>query len=234
MLTGIVSDLGAVARIGDIPKGRTVTIEASSTLAGLAIGDSVAVNGVCLTVTEHDDESFTVAAVEETLERTTIGSLTAGAPVNLERPMPADGRFDGHIVQGHVDGVGHVRSIEVEGDAWRMHIEMPCALGRYVVEKGSITVDGTSLTVTGVAEPDESRQWFEIVLIPHTLAVTVLGDAQAGTAVNLEVDVIAKYVERMLGGRRLDSQRSQKHSMPCVAGSSSSSSTTRIVRTKET
>ncbi|MCL1599758.1 MAG: riboflavin synthase [Actinomycetia bacterium] len=202
MFTGIVSELGAVARIGDIPKGRTVTIDASSTLAGLAIGDSVAVNGVCLTVTERDEGSFTVAAVEETLERTTIGSLTPGDAVNLERPMAADGRFDGHIVQGHVDGVGHVCSIVAEGDASRMHIEMPQGLGHYVVEKGSITVDGTSLTVTAVGEPDESPQWFEIVLIPHTLAVTVLGQAQPGTAVNLEVDVIAKYVERMLGGPR--------------------------------
>lgn len=202
MFTGIVSELGTVTLIGDVPKGRTVTIDASSTLTGLGIGDSVSVNGVCLTVTKRGEGSFTVDAVQETLERTTIGSLTAGDPVNLERPMPAEGRFDGHIVQGHVDGVGYVRSIEAEGDASRMHIEFPQALGRYVVEKGSITVDGTSLTVTAVSEPGEPTQWFEIVLIPHTLAVTVLGEAQPGTAVNLEVDVIAKYVERMIGASR--------------------------------
>ncbi len=202
MFTGIVSELGSVARIADLPKGRMVTIDASSTLAGLDIGDSVAVNGVCLTVTERSEGSFTVEAVEETLDRTTIGTLTAGDPVNLERPMPADGRFDGHIVQGHVDGVGRVRSISLEGDASRMHIEIPSHLAPYVVEKGSITVDGTSLTVTAVSDPDADPSWLDVVLIPHTLAVTVLGGARPGTAVNLEVDVIAKYVERMIGGSR--------------------------------
>lgn len=202
MFTGIVSELGSVARIADLPKGRMVTIDASSTLAGLDIGDSVAVNGVCLTVTERSEGSFTVEAVEETLDRTTIGTLRAGDPVNLERPMPADGRFDGHIVQGHVDGVGRVRSISLEGDASRMHIEIPSHLAPYVVEKGSITVDGTSLTVTAVSDPDADPSWLDVVLIPHTLAVTVLGEVRPGSAVNLEVDVIAKYVERMLGGSR--------------------------------
>jgi riboflavin synthase alpha subunit len=119
--------------------------------------------------------------------------------VNLERPLAANGRFDGHIVQGHVDGVGVVASVIDEGDASRVRISMPSDLERYIVEKGSITVDGTSLTVTAVSDPGSTDPWFEIVLIPHTLAVTVFGSAVHGTPVNLEVDVIAKYVERMLG-----------------------------------
>lgn len=202
MFTGIVSELGTVARIGDTPTGRTLRIAASSTSVGLGIGDSVAVNGVCLTVIERTEGSFTVEAVQETLDRTTLGRLPADASVNLERPMAADGRFDGHIVQGHVDGVGHVQSIVSEGDSSRMRIEIPQDLARYVVEKGSITVDGTSLTVTAISDQGEPTQWLEIVLIPHTLDVTVLGEAEPGTGVNLEVDVIAKYVERMLGASR--------------------------------
>jgi len=202
MFTGIVSELGRVTTVVEIAQGRRVTIAATSTLDQLDIGDSVAVNGVCLTVTERAAQTFCVEAVKETLERTTIGSLAPGSSVNLERPMQADGRFDGHIVQGHVDGVGVIRSIDEEGDASRVRVEIPSELARYVVEKGSITVDGTSLTVTAVSDEDAIDHWLEIVLIPHTLEVTVLGRARRGTAVNLEVDVIAKYVERMLGPAR--------------------------------
>lgn len=202
MFTGIVSELGKVTTVVEVDQGRRVTIAASLTLDLLDVGDSVAVNGVCLTVTERATETFCVEAVKETLERTTIGKLEAGSPVNLERPMQADGRFDGHIVQGHVDGVGVIRSIAQEGDASRVRIEIPSQLARYVVEKGSITVHGISLTVTAVSDVDAIEQWLEIVLIPHTLEVTAFGRARRGTTVNLEVDVIAKYVERMLGSAR--------------------------------
>jgi riboflavin synthase len=168
----------------------------------MQVGDSLAVNGVCLTAVAIDDTSLSVEIVRESLNRSNLGRLAVDDPVDLERPMPADGRFDGHVVQGHVDGVGIVDTITPEGDAQRMRISLPPALAPYVVEKGSITVDGVSLTVTAVSPPTEPAGWFEIVLIPHTLDVTVLGRRRPGTAVNLEVDVIAKYVERMLEVRR--------------------------------
>lgn len=202
MFTGIVTDLGVVDALEAMKGGCKLTVRASSALEGLSIGESVAVNGVCLTVMELDDDTFTVQIVDESLERTALGALEAGSSVNLERPMPADGRFDGHIVQGHVDGVGVLQSITDEGAASRLRIGLPQDLERYVVEKGSITVDGTSLTVTGVSDPDTQDPWFEVVLIPHTRRVTVFGVAKVGTRVNLEVDVIAKYVERMMGERR--------------------------------
>jgi riboflavin synthase len=201
MFTGIISELGTVSSTEPVNGGAKLIINASSTLDGLGIGDSVAVNGVCLTVVSSTPETFGVQVVDESLTRSSLGSLREGSPVNLERPLAANGRFDGHIVQGHVDGVGIVTSIVDEGDASRVRISIPADLERYIVEKGSITVDGTSLTVTAVSERGSQDTWFEIVLIPHTLAVTVFGSAADGTAVNLEVDVIAKYVERMLGGR---------------------------------
>jgi riboflavin synthase len=201
MFTGIIAELGTVTETEPVNGGTKLIITASNTLEGLEIGDSVAVNGVCLTVVSHTRASFSVQVVDESLSRSSLGSLDAGSRVNLERPLAADGRFDGHIVQGHVDGVGTIVSIIDEGDASRVRVTMPSDLGRYIVEKGSITVDGTSLTVTAVSEAGTDDAWFEIVLIPHTLAVTVFGLAEPGTKVNLEVDVIAKYVERMMGQR---------------------------------
>ncbi len=147
---------------------------------------------------EVEEPHFGVDAVMETLERSNLGDLVTGDAVDLERPTAADGRFDGHIVQGHVDGVGHVLSRSREGDAERIRIAIPAHLSRYVVEKGSITVDGVSLTVTASSPLDDGAGWFEVVLIPHTLEVTVLGVRVAGDAVNIEVDVLAKYVERIL------------------------------------
>jgi riboflavin synthase len=201
MFTGIIAELGTVVATEPITGGTRLVIGARRTVDDLAIGDSVAVNGVCLTVVSQTNTSFTVQVVDESLDRSSLGSLVEGSPVNLERPLAADGRFDGHIVQGHVDGVGTVASIVPEGEASRVRITMPADLGCYVVEKGSITVDGTSLTVTAVSAHDADEAWFEIVLIPHTLAVTVFGSVDVGSPVNLEVDVIAKYVERMLGAR---------------------------------
>ncbi len=199
MFTGIVTELGTVSEVTPIDGASRLTMNAPTTVSDVAIGDSIAVNGVCLTVVELADSGFTVEVVQESLDRSALGSLTSGDNVNLERPMVASGRFDGHIVQGHVDGVGVVSGIAREGEAARYRISIPEDLGKYIVEKGSIAVDGTSLTVTAVSALEDPDPWFEFVLIPHTLEVTVFGTSTVGSRVNLEVDVIAKYVERMIG-----------------------------------
>lgn len=196
MFTGIVEGMGRIGHVVSGDGDRRFTINGDEVLDGIEIGDSIAVNGVCLTAVTVAPGQIEVTAVTETLQRTNLGRLEAGDAVDLERPMPAAGRFDGHIVQGHVDGVATVAAIEPEGDSYRMRFAADPALLRYVVEKGSITVDGVSLTITAVA--DDS---FELVLIPHTLAVTVLGTRRAGDLVNVEVDILAKYVERLLEDR---------------------------------
>jgi riboflavin synthase len=193
MFTGIVERLGTVAEVVDAGGKRRFTIEAGSLAAGLEVGDSVAVNGVCLTAVEVAGDRFIVEAVDETLARSNLGSLGAASAVNLERPMRADGRFDGHLVQGHVDGVGTVRSITAEGASFRVWMDVPPGLRRYLAEKGSVAVDGVSLTVSAV-----DAAGFEVVLIPHTLEVTLFGTRRPGDAMNLEADVIAKYLERLL------------------------------------
>ena len=159
-------------------------------------GASIAVNGVCLTVVEHGDDEFTADVMQETLTRSSLGALVQGSPVNLERPVTLQARLGGHLVQGHVDGTGSIIS-RTPSEHWELvRISLPDALGRYVVEKGSITVDGVSLTVV-----DADRDSFTVSLIPTTLALTTLGTKHAGDPVNLEVDVVAKYVERMLDWR---------------------------------
>ncbi len=194
MFTGIVAAMGTIGAVAETATGRRLEIKESRLLADMALGDSVAVNGVCLTAVEVGDGAVAVEVVHESLNRSNLGELVSGSRVDLERPMPASGRFDGHIVQGHVDGVGTVHSIHAEGEARRIRIAVPKDLAKYIVEKGSVTVDGVSLTVTAVGvEP-----WFEIVLIPHTLEVTVLGLRDIGDRVNLEMDVLAKYVERLM------------------------------------
>jgi riboflavin synthase len=202
MFTGIVTELGRVASVESTTFGKRLRVACATTRQGLAVGDSVSVNGVCLTVVALEASSFTVEAVAETLERSSLGGVGTGDPLDLERPMAADGRFDGHLVQGHVDGVGSIVSIEPEGTARRIRISASESLSPYLVEKGSVTVDGVSLTVTAVAPPQAEDVWFEIVIIPHTLDVTVFGIRAVDDEVNLEVDVIAKYVERMLEARR--------------------------------
>jgi riboflavin synthase len=203
MFTGIVTELGTVADTEPTDGGALLTVTAPATIQGLGIGDSVAVNGVCLTAIHVAGDRFTVEAVHETLERTNLGALAAGGDVNLERPVAsASGRFDGHVVQGHVDGVGTVLGIEHEGSSVRMRVGVPERLSRYLVEKGSITVDGVSLTVTAVSALEGGDQWFEIVLIPHTLEVTVFGGRVPGDRVNLEADILAKYVERLMEAQR--------------------------------
>lgn len=201
MFTGIITEIGTVVEILDRDDGARLTIEGPGTVAGLDVGDSVAVNGVCLTATDVHVPRFSVDVVRESLERSSLGSLDVDHAVNLERPLPAAGRYDGHIVQGHIDGVGTITDLNDEGDAVRVRCSLSHDLARYVVEKGSIAVDGTSLTITGVSERAEPDSWFEVVLIPHTLATTVFGSRVAGDDVNLEVDVLAKYVERLLGQR---------------------------------
>jgi len=197
MFTGIVEGTGSVhsaARRGDV---MAVRIDVGGLFAGLPLGGSIAVNGCCLTAVRSDARGFDVELTEETLRRTRFEErLVPGALVNLERPMRADGRFDGHVVQGHVDGVGEILG-RVPGAQWEtVRFSLPPKLGRYVVEKGSITVDGVSLTVVDV--DDET---FSVGLIPTTLALTTLGHKAVGDPVNLEVDMIAKYLERLMEGR---------------------------------
>ncbi len=197
MFTGIVAEVGRVVEATETATGRRLVIEAKQTRDGLEIGDSIAINGTCLTAVALHGDGFAVEAVQETLDRTNLGELSTGSPVDLERPVPATGRLDGHVVQGHVDGVGVVESVAAEGDARRVRVAAEPGLLRYVAEKGSIAVDGVSLTVTAV-----DGGGFEVVLIPHTLDVTVLGGRRPGDRVNLEVDILAKYVERLLEGSR--------------------------------
>jgi riboflavin synthase len=192
MFTGIVEERGAVAEIS----ATRLRVAARTVSADAGIGDSIAVNGVCLTVVERSDEHLSFDVSEETLRRTSFSRLRAGDAVNLERPVTLMSRLGGHLVQGHVDGVGEVAALErtSDGGAW-VTVRAPDALGRYLVEKGSVTVDGISLTVAAI-----DGATFSVALIPHTLDVTTLGTAEVGHPVNLEVDVIARYVESLLVG----------------------------------
>jgi riboflavin synthase len=199
MFTGIVEELGEVTSRDVLADAARLTVRGPVVTADAAHGDSIAVNGVCLTVAELlPDGQFTADVMGETLNRSNLGGLEVGSRVNLERAAAVNSRLSGHIVQGHVDGTGRVVS-RSPSEHWEVvRIEVPEAVARYVVEKGSITVDGISLTVSGLgAEP---RDWFEVSLIPTTRELTTLGRAPVGTQVNLEVDVIAKYVERLMAG----------------------------------
>lgn len=199
MFTGIVEAVGTVIEVSPGPAGARLVLSHPLS-AQLSTGDSVSVNGCCVTVTEHDDSLFAADLMGETLGRTTLGELAADAPVNLERALAADGRLGGHLVQGHVDGVGTVEAV-TRHDAWTvMAVAAPGRLTPYLVEKGSIAIDGTSLTVMGVGAGPRGAEVFEVGLIPHTLDVTVLGRRVVGDRVNLETDVIAKYVERLVAG----------------------------------
>jgi riboflavin synthase len=192
MFTGLVQDLGTVAAVDATADGARLTV--ASALAGeLREGDSVAVNGVCLTAVAPAEARFTADVMHETLRRSSLGEARPGAPVNLELPLRASDRLGGHVVQGHVDGLGVVRDVREEGFARVVAVAAPPEVLRYVVEKGSIAVDGVSLTVVAVDE-----EAFSVSLIPETLARTTLGHAGPGTPVNLEVDVLAKYVEKLV------------------------------------
>lgn len=198
MFTGIIEEMGTVVSVTHHQDGARLRVRAGALLDGARIGESIAVSGVCLTVITASPGEFEADLAAETLRRTTLGILRPGDQVNLERPLRLDQRLGGHIVQGHVDGVGTVTAIKPEGDGIWMEITPPPDLVRYIAEKGSVAVDGISLTVAAVA--DGGR--FAVALIPHTLAVTTLGRTRVGGQVNLEVDILAKYVERLLEGAR--------------------------------
>jgi riboflavin synthase len=196
MFTGIVEELGTVVGIEPLTDSARIRIEGPLVTSDAVHGASIAVNGVCLTVVEFGDGQFSADVMNETLMRSSLGQLNAGSRVNLERPVSLAARLGGHLVQGHVDGTGHIVS-RTPSENWEIvRISLPDDLGRYVVEKGSITVDGVSLTVV-----DAERDSFSVSLIPTTLELTTLGYKTAGDPVNLEVDVVAKYVERMMQWR---------------------------------
>jgi riboflavin synthase len=195
MFTGLIADLGSVAVIEQDGDGATLQIE-SALARKLSEGDSVAVNGVCLTATDVGDAGFRAQAIAETLRRSSLGRLHAGAHVNLELALRADDRLGGHIVQGHVDGIATVSAVREEGFSRVLTFDVEPALARYLVEKGSVAVDGVSLTVSGLGE-----DWFSVSLIPETLQRTNLGEIGEGAIVNIEVDILAKHVERILEAR---------------------------------
>jgi len=197
MFTGIVAELGEVAGIEQRGDAARLTIRGST--EGVTPGESISVNGVCLTVTGILDDTFTADVMGETLDRSGLGALTPGVPVNLERSVRLTDRLGGHLVQGHVDATGTIISRSPATDWDQVRITLPAAISRYVVHKGSIAVDGISLTVSALGPPGE-ESWFEVCLIPETLKRTTMGTRQPGDVVNLEVDVIAKYVERLLTG----------------------------------
>lgn len=200
MFTGIIEETG---KIRGITKGRhsaVLQVQASLVMEDLEIGHSIAVNGVCLTVTGLSPDGFTADVMHETLDRSSLGKLCPGSPVNLERAMPANGRFGGHIVTGHIDGTGLISEIRRDDNAIWYTVRTPLALLRYIIEKGSIAIDGVSLTVAKV-----QRDGFQVSVIPHTAASTTLSGRRAGDAVNLENDCIGKYVERLMENNTGDS-----------------------------
>ena len=196
MFTGIVEELGEVVGVEQQTDAARLTIRGPLVVGDAKRGDSIAVNGVCLTVVDHDGTSFTADVMAETLHRSSLSELHAGSRVNLERPVTLAARLGGHLVQGHVDGTGQILRRE-PAEHWELvRVSLPPALGRYVVEKGSITVDGVSLTVVEVTD-----EWFTVSLIPTTLDLTTLGRKGPGERVNLEVDIVAKYVEKLMGAQ---------------------------------
>ena len=192
MFTGIIEEIGTVRRIEHGTKGARLTIQAKTVLEDTRIGDSIATNGVCLTVVSMTGDSFSADVMAESLRRSSLGTLQGGSPVNLERAMAANGRFGGHIVSGHIDGTGTIVSQKREDNAVWVKIKTPAPLLRYIVEKGSIAIDGVSLTVAAVTDTD-----FSVSIIPHTGAQTILLGKKPGDPVNLECDVIGKYVEKL-------------------------------------
>ncbi|MBP5379118.1 MAG: riboflavin synthase [Ruminococcus sp.] len=193
MFTGIIEEVGTVSRVQRSGSSSFIEIQAKKVLEDIHLGDSIAVNGVCLTVTHFDSSIFRADVMNETLSRSSLGSLTTGSPVNLERAMAANGRFGGHIVSGHIDGTGTVTDIRNDGIAVWYTVSAAPELLHYIVEKGSIAIDGISLTVAKVTDT-----CFSVSIIPHTAAQTILGTKKAGDTVNLENDIIGKYVEKLM------------------------------------
>ena len=193
MFTGIIEEIGQIESVQKGSKSAVLHIRCNEVLDGTRVGDSIAVNGVCLTVTSMNNRGYTADVMAETLERSSLGSLKSGSRVNLERAMPADGRFGGHIVAGHIDGTGTIVEIPKDETAVWYRVRTEPDILRYIVEKGSITIDGISLTVARV-----SREDFSVSIIPHTQGNTTLADRRTGDIVNLETDIIGKYIEKLL------------------------------------
>jgi len=198
MFTGIIEALGTVSSVDTASARTRLVIRSGEALTDARVGDSIAVNGACLTVVDLRNGAFATDLSSETLRRTTLRHLRPGDAVNLERPLRLDQRLGGHLVQGHVDGVGRITAIRPDGGGTWMEITPPAELMRYLAEKGSVAVDGVSLTVAAIGDASA----FAVALIPHTLAVTTLGRRGCGNEVNIEVDILSKYVERLLGGAR--------------------------------
>jgi riboflavin synthase len=196
MFTGIVEEMGSVKALRRDAGAARLTISASTVLGNTALGDSICVNGVCLTVVEMNKNDFSADVAVETLKVTNLGELKVGSRVNLERALQLSARIGGHLVSGHVDAVGRIREKREEGNGWRIFIDAPEPVLRYVIKKGSIAIDGISLTVA-----DLDKKGFSIAMIPHTAKQTTLGFKIAGDSVNLESDIIGKYIERLLPGR---------------------------------
>jgi riboflavin synthase len=196
MFTGIIEELGSVKALRRSGGSARLSLSAAAVLEGTALGDSICVNGVCLTVVELGEKDFSADVAVETLRVTNLGELAPGAPVNLERALRLSSRIGGHLVSGHVDAVGRIRGKRDEGTGWRVLFDAPDSVLRYVIKKGSIAIDGVSLTVA-----DVDRTGFSVAMIPHTAKLTTLGHKSSGDSVNLEADLIGKYVERLLEGR---------------------------------
>ena len=201
MFTGIIEEIGEITAIAPAGDGWRLTVRAPRAAADAVHGESIAVSGVCLTVVGSTADTFDTDVMKQTLDVAAIGSATVGTRVNIEKAMPVGARLGGHIVQGHVDGVGEVLEVR-PGARWSvLRISLPSDLAPLVVDKGSISVDGTSLTVSAVSEPADASPWFEVSLIPETLAATTLGSRAVGDRVNLETDILARHVERLLAFR---------------------------------
>ena len=198
MFTGLIEEQGAISHIDQLPDAIRVTVRAQKVLEDVHRGDSIAVSGVCLTVLEFSDTHFTADVMQQTLNMSTLSTAGIGTPVNLERAALADKRLGGHIVQGHVDGTATIVSINASHDWTVIRFSLSDDLAQLLVDKGSVTIDGVSLTVSNISHPSESSQWFEVSLIPETLSVTTLGSKQVGEKVNIETDIIARHVARML------------------------------------
>lgn len=196
MFTGIIEEKGTIQQIKQTGDAIVMTIDAQKVLTDVNLGDSIAVNGVCLTVTSYDSRSFTVDLMPETVRNTSLRDLTKGSKVNLERAMAASGRFGGHFVSGHVDGTGTIKSKRREHNAVYYEIEVPFILRKYMILKGSVAVDGTSLTIFGLTDNS-----FTISIIPHTIEETIIGSKVVGDIVNVECDMLAKYMEELLANR---------------------------------
>ena len=205
MFTGIVEEIGTVKKVNKGQKSSVLTISADKILSDVGLGDSIAVNGVCLTVTQYNSKEFSVDVMHETLDRSSLASISPGTRVNLERAMSIDGRFGGHIVSGHIDGTGRIISIKRDDNAVWYKISADSNILRYIIEKGSITIDGISLTVARITETD-----FSVSIIPHTLSNTILAYKSQGDIVNLENDCIGKYVEKLLGLKKFEDGISKK------------------------